>query len=155
MAKQLAAHSFPAGRKATNLWRVALASFGLFSCAYTEDIPYWCSPKGPCCVQCGRHGLCNRWVSTVCRSKTRWYAAEAFCYRHNLLSSLTDDKALKSRLSELFFSWYIADNNNETHGIVRKIRGCLNVGPNTGYMPTEESFALIQNPRYCQSQISI
>lgn len=79
-------------------------------------------------------------------TESRWHAAEAFCSCDNLLSSLTDDKALKSRLSDLFFSRYIADNNNETHGIGWKIWGCLNVGPSTGYMPTEESFALIQKP---------
>lgn len=78
--------------------------------------------------------------------ETRWHAAEAFCSSENLLSSLTNDTAVKSRLSDLFFSRYIADNNNETHGIGWKIWGLLHVGPETGYMPVEESFILIQQP---------
>ena len=78
--------------------------------------------------------------------ETRWHAAEAFCSADNLLSSLTDDSAVKQKLSALFFDRYIANDNNETHGIGWKIWGTLNVGPATGYMPTEESFALIQKP---------
>ena len=78
--------------------------------------------------------------------ETRWHAAEAFCSSENLLSSLTNDTAVKSRLSDLFFSRYIADNNNETHGIGWKIWGLLHVGPETGCMPVEESFMLIQQP---------
>ena len=54
--------------------------------------------------------------------------------------------SVKSRLADLFFKRYIADNNNETHGICWKIWNLLHVGPQTGYMPTEESFALIQKP---------
>ena len=78
--------------------------------------------------------------------ESRWHSAEAFCSCDNLLSSLTDNKEIKSQLSDLFFSRYIANNNNETHGTGWKIWGTLNVGPHTGYMPTEESFALIQKP---------
>ncbi len=78
--------------------------------------------------------------------ETRWHSAEAFGSCDNLLSSMTDDNEIKSKLSDLFLSRYIADNNNETHGTGWKIWGALNVGPNTGYMPTEESFALIQKP---------
>jgi len=47
----------------------------------------------------------------------------------------------------LFFKRYIADGNNETHGIGWKIWDTLHVGPDTGYMPTEESFVLIQQPK--------
>lgn len=78
--------------------------------------------------------------------ETRWHAAEAFCSSDNLLSSLTDDTAVKQKLSALFFDRYIANDNNETHGICWKIWGLLHVGPETDYMPTEESFALIQKP---------
>lgn len=78
--------------------------------------------------------------------ETRWHAAEAFCSSDNLLSSLTEDESLKSRLSDLFFSRYIANDNNETHGTGWKIWGALGVGPNTRCMPTEESFALIREP---------
>lgn len=78
--------------------------------------------------------------------ETRWHAAEAFCSSENLLSSMTEDDAIKSKLSDLFFARYIANDNNETHGTCWKIWGALNIGPHTGYMPTEESFALIQTP---------
>ena len=78
--------------------------------------------------------------------ESRWHAAEAFCSSENLLSSLTEDTAVKQKLSALFFDRYIANDNNETHGIGWKIWGLLHVGPETGCMPTEESFALIQKP---------
>lgn len=79
--------------------------------------------------------------------EARWHAAEAFVSRENLLASLTDDDALKSRLSELFVTRYIeAGDHDETHGVGWRIWGALKVGPDTGYMPTEESFRLIQNP---------
>jgi len=78
--------------------------------------------------------------------ETRWHAAEAFCSSENLLSSLTDDTTVKRKLADLFFNHYIANDNNETHGIGWKIWGLLHVGTATGYMPTEESFALIQQP---------
>lgn len=78
--------------------------------------------------------------------ETRWHAAEAFCSRDNLLSSVCSDSDVKSRLSDLFFSRYIACDNNETHGTGWKLWGALNVGPGTGYMPTDESFSLIQQP---------
>lgn len=78
--------------------------------------------------------------------ETRWHGAEAFCSTDNLLSSLTEDAAVKLRLSGLFFDRYIANDNNETHGICWKIWGLLHVGPETGYMPAEESFVLIQQP---------
>lgn len=78
--------------------------------------------------------------------ETRWHGAEAFCSADNLLSSLTEDTAVKSRLADLFFDRYIANDNNETHGIGWQIWGLLHVGPETGYMPTEDSFALIQKP---------
>ncbi len=78
--------------------------------------------------------------------ESRWHSAEAFCASNNLLTSLIDDPVVKDKLKNLFFARYIKDNNNETHGICWKIWGELNVGPHTGYMPTEESFALIQKP---------
>ncbi len=76
--------------------------------------------------------------------ETRWHAAEAFCSEDNLLSAMTEDADTKKRLADLFFSRYIADNNDETHGVCQKIWQLLNVGPATGYMPIEESFKLIQ-----------
>ena len=51
---------------------------------------------------------------------------------------------MKKRMADLFFHRYIADNNDETHGVCWKISRLLNVDPSTGYRPTEESFALIQ-----------
>ena len=80
-------------------------------------------------------------------TETRWHAAEAFCSCDNLLSSLMGDDAIKKKLGDLFFKRYIADGNNETHGIGWKIWDTLHVGPDTGYMPTEESFVLIQQPK--------
>lgn len=76
--------------------------------------------------------------------ETRWHAAEAFISCDNLLSDLCDDEELQGRLSDLFLTRYIESNGRETHGIGWKIWECLGVGPNTGYMPTEESFMLIQ-----------
>lgn len=89
--------------------------------------------------------------------EARWHAAEAFTSKDNLLYSLANSsfessdesdkmKAMAEKLADLFFTRYIADGNNETHGIGWKIWTCLNVGPQTGYQPTEESFKLIQQP---------
>ena len=87
----------------------------------------------------------------------RWHAAEAFRSKDNLLYSLVNSpsadpadsnglKAMAEKLSDLFFKRYFAEGNNETHGIGWEIWACLNVGPRTGYLPTEESFKLIQQP---------
>ncbi len=89
--------------------------------------------------------------------EARWHAAEAFTSKDNLLYSLVDSssadpsesnklKAAAEKLAELFFKRYSAEGNNETHGIGWKIWACLNVGPQTGYLPTEKSFQLIQQP---------
>lgn len=89
--------------------------------------------------------------------EARWHAAEAFTSKSNLLYSLVDLslansagsnelRAAAEKLSDLFFKRYSAEGNNETHGICWKIWACLNVGPKTGYLPTEESFQLIQQP---------
>lgn len=87
--------------------------------------------------------------------EARWHAAEAFISKGNLLYSLVDSslassaesnklKVAAEKLSDLFFTRYIAEGNNGTHGIGWKIWACLNVGPQTGYLPTDESFKLIQ-----------
>lgn len=89
--------------------------------------------------------------------EARWHAAEAFTSKDNLLYSLVDSasadsakssklKATAEKLADLFSKRYSAEGNNETHGIGWKIWACLNVGPQTGYLPTEESFNLIQQP---------
>jgi len=89
--------------------------------------------------------------------EARWHASEAFTSKDNLLYSLVNSlsadpadanelKAVAEKLSDLFFKRYFAEGNNETHGIGWKIWACLNVGPRTGYLPTEESFKLIQQP---------
>ncbi len=89
--------------------------------------------------------------------EARWHAAEAFTSKDNLLYSLVDSssadpseskklKVAAEKLAELFFKRYSAEGNNETHGIGWKIWACLNVGPQTGYLPTEKSFQLIQQP---------
>ena len=89
--------------------------------------------------------------------EARWHAAEAFKSKDNFLYALINSssadpadinelKAVAEKLSDLFFKRYIAEGNNETHGIGWKIWACLKVGPRTGYLPTEESFKLIQQP---------
>ncbi len=88
--------------------------------------------------------------------EARWHSAEAFTSKGNLLYSLVDSlassaesnqlKAAAEKLAELFLTRYIKDGNNETHGICWKIWACLNVGPQTGYLPVAESFSLIQRP---------
>lgn len=74
----------------------------------------------------------------------RAYAGEAFCSCGNLLYAMTDDWALKGRLKELFFSRYIKNDNNETHGTGWKIWGALQTGPQTDYLPVEASYTLIR-----------
>ena len=78
--------------------------------------------------------------------EARWHAAEAFCSMDNMISCLTEEQALKSRLSDLFFKKYIADHNDETHGVCWKIWGLLGVGPETGYWITPESAERLLNP---------
>lgn len=89
--------------------------------------------------------------------EARWHAAEAFTSKDNLLYSLVNSssagsaesdelKAAAEKLADLVFKRYIAEGNNDTHGIGWKIWACLNVGQQTGYLPTEESFKLIQQP---------
>ncbi len=78
--------------------------------------------------------------------ETRWHAAEAFVSRDNLLSALIGDTPCADRLRQLFFSRYIADNSNETHGTGWKIWGALEFGPGTGYQLSQRSFELLQQP---------
>lgn len=87
--------------------------------------------------------------------EARWHAAEAFTSKDNLLYSLVNSssagstesdelKAASEKLADLVFKRYSAEGNNETHGIGWEIWACLNVGQQTGYLPTEESYKLIQ-----------
>lgn len=89
--------------------------------------------------------------------EARWHAAEAFTSKGNLLYSLVNSspadsaesdevKDVAEKMADLLFKRYFAEGNNETHGICWKIWACLNVGPRTQYLPTEESFKLIQQP---------
>lgn len=89
--------------------------------------------------------------------EARWHAAEAFTSKGNLLYSLVNSSPVDSaesdevkdaaeKMADLLFKRYFAEGNNETHGICWKIWACLNVGPRTQYLPTEESFKLIQQP---------
>lgn len=71
--------------------------------------------------------------------EARWHAAEAFASRDNLLSGLTEDQELKNRVADLFFSKYLADNHNETHGVCWKIWQLLGVGAVTGYSLAPDS----------------
>ncbi len=77
--------------------------------------------------------------------EARWHAAEAFCSMENMISCLTEDQSLKSKLSDLFFRKYIADNHDETHGVCWKIWGLLGVGPETEYRITPESAGRLLN----------
>ena len=52
---------------------------------------------------------------------------------------------MKSKLSDLFFRKYIADNHDETHGVCWKIWGLLGVGPETEYRITPESAGRLLN----------
>ncbi len=75
--------------------------------------------------------------------EARWHAAEAFCSDENLLSNICTDKEIRSRLSDIFWTRYTKDGNDETHGIGWKIWGALGVGPGTGYAITPQSADLI------------
>ena len=79
-------------------------------------------------------------------TETRWHAAEGMTNPENLVGRLAGNADVKKALGDIAFSRYIADNNNESHCIGWRIWGCLGVGPETGYMPTEQSFALIREP---------
>lgn len=65
--------------------------------------------------------------------EARWHAAEAFCSRESAILRLTEDTGLQQRLGDLFFTRYIADNHDETHGVCWKIWGLLGIGPENGY----------------------
>ncbi len=75
--------------------------------------------------------------------EARWHAGEAFSGAENLICDICTNKEIHSRLSEVFFSRYIMEGNDETHGIGWKIWSALGVGPETGYNITEQSAALI------------
>ncbi|MCL2512318.1 MAG: hypothetical protein FWF08_00330 [Oscillospiraceae bacterium] len=67
--------------------------------------------------------------------EARWHAAETFTSGENAVNGIlrmTDNKAVKELFGRIFFS-YIADNNDETHGILWKVWGLLGVGPKTHY----------------------
>lgn len=78
--------------------------------------------------------------------EARWHAAEAFCCRDNILNALCTDDELRERLSDLFFTRYIKDHSDETHGIGWKIWGLIGVGPDTGYMPNDASVDSLLKP---------
>ncbi len=78
--------------------------------------------------------------------EARWHAGEAFSSRENLLSALCDDENIRASLADLFFSRYIQDGNQETHGLGWKIWELLGVGPKTGYQPTALSQERLMNP---------
>lgn len=82
--------------------------------------------------------------------ETRWHAGEALCSPHNMLWNMCADEALRTRVRELIFPRYIDGDGCDTHAAGWKIWGALNVGPHSGYMPTEESFALIQKEKVRQ-----
>ena len=75
--------------------------------------------------------------------EARWHAAEAFIGVENLLCNICTNKEIHRQLSDVFFTRYIKDGNDETHGIGWKIWGALAVGPETGYSITRQSADLI------------
>ena len=75
--------------------------------------------------------------------EARWHAAESFSGAENLLCDICTDKEIHSRLSDVIFTRYLKDGNEETHGLGWKIWGALGVGPETGYAVTEQSGTLI------------
>lgn len=82
-----------------------------------------------------------RWLNRMAGFpiEARWHAAESLCYKRSAITRLTNDDTIKDRLSELFFNRYIADNNDETHGVCWKIWSLLSVGPQTDYKITPDA----------------
>lgn len=75
--------------------------------------------------------------------ESRWHAAEAFCSVDNLLCNICTNKEMHSKLRDVFYARYIMDGNDETHGIGWKIWSAIGVGPETGYVITQQSSGLI------------
>lgn len=75
--------------------------------------------------------------------EARWHAAEAFAGDKNLINDICTNKEIQNRLGDIFLARYIANDNDETHGIGWKIWGALGVGSETGYQITQQSAALI------------
>ena len=78
--------------------------------------------------------------------ESRWHAGEAFCSPHNLWHEICTDGAAYEYLREKMFPLYIGGEGKDTHAAGWKIWGALGVGPETGYMPTEESFRRVLQP---------
>jgi len=67
--------------------------------------------------------------------EARYHAAEAFTSGETAVNGLlrmTGNKVVKDLLGRIFFS-YIADNHDETHGVLWQVWELLGVGPKTGY----------------------
>lgn len=78
--------------------------------------------------------------------ESRWHAGEAFCSHNNLWHEICGDGATHEYLRERMFPLYIGGEGKDTHATGWKIWAALGVGPETGYMPTEESFRLVLKP---------
>lgn len=80
--------------------------------------------------------------------EARWHAAESFTSGESSafgMLRLTDNQRVREKLGQIFFS-YIADNNNETHGVLWKVWGQLGVGPETGYSLPPNAAELVTRP---------
>jgi len=80
--------------------------------------------------------------------EARYHAAEAFTSGETAVNGLlrmTDSKAVKDLLGRIFFS-YIADNHDETHGVLWQVWELLGVGPKTNYAVPKNAGELLMKP---------
>lgn len=91
-----------------------------------------------------------RWLNDIAGFpiEARWHAAESFSSGEATalgMLRLTDDPRVKDKFGKIFFN-YVADNNNETHGVLWKVWGQLGVGPETGYSLPQNITELVTRP---------
>ena len=80
--------------------------------------------------------------------EARWHAAESFISGESTtygLNRLTGDEAMKKLFWQLFVR-YIANDSDETHGVLWKVWAQLGVGPETGYAVPANAGELILQP---------
>jgi len=75
--------------------------------------------------------------------EARYHAAESFS--SNGMLRMTDNSAVRELFGRIFFS-YLADNHDETHGVLWKVWGLLGVGPKTGYAVPENAGESLMKP---------
>jgi len=80
--------------------------------------------------------------------EARYHAAVAFSSGEtavNGLQRMTSNKAVKDLFGRIFFS-YLADDHDETHGVLWKVWALLGVGPKTGYAVPKNAGGLVMVP---------